>query len=490
MIAGKHKAGFRRFTTVLHSIRFRLVLWFSIILALVLAVFSGFIYLKQTSDIQGDSIFRLQGKMTALEVTLSVTPNGILVPPGVLQDTDELVFTDSNGNVLASHGPFDAQDSSDLASRALQEMSASPVSSNQVVSWSQKAGVHHTSYIFVSLPMQTGFRQSGLVVLGSPADPYGLQARLIFTLGAGSLITLLIALVGGFWLADRAMRPVRTITQAARTIGETDLSRRLNMKGKDELGELADTFDGMLARLQAAFERQRQFVADASHELRTPLTIVNLETSRALASRRKPEEYKRALSVIHSENDFMSTLVNDLLTLARMDAGQAVMEHFPVDLSDVVLDTMERLTPLAARSKVNLEAGELPETCILGDRQHLIQMVSNLVDNAIKYAAGPDKKVLIDTGTTGETAWLRVSDNGPGIASEHLDHLFDRFYRIDKARVRDEGQSIGTNSTGGSGLGLSIVQWIVRSHGGEIKVDSQLGSGTTFTVSFEAIHIG
>ncbi len=227
-----------------------------------------------------------------------------------------------------------------------------------------------------------------------------LKSRLIFTLAAGSLVTLLVALLGGFWLADRAMRPVRTITQAARTIGETDLSRRLNMKSKDELGELANTFDGMLGRLQAAFERQRQFVADASHELRTPLTIVNLETSRALASRRKPEEYRHALEVIHSENDFMSTLVNDLLTLARMDAGQSVMENLPVDLSDVVLETMERLTPLAARNGVRLEAGDLPETRILGDRQHLVQMVSNLVDNGLKYAAGDDKKVTIETGTT------------------------------------------------------------------------------------------
>lgn len=489
MFVRKLKSGYRRFISVLHSIRFRLVLWFSIILALVLAAFSGFIYIKQTRDIQGDSIYRLQGKMSTLAVTLTVTPDGLVVPPGVLQDTDELVFTDATGNVLASHGPFATQDASNLAIRALQEANATQVASNRIVSWSQKAGTHHTSYIFVALPMQTGFRQSGLVVLGSPTDPYGLQARLIFTLAAGSLITLLIALFGGFWLADRAMRPVRTITQAARTIGETDLSRRLNMKGKDELGELANTFDGMLARLQAAFERQRQFVADASHELRTPLTIVNLETSRALASRRKLEDYKRALEVIHSENDFMSSLVNDLLTLARMDAGQAVMEHLPVDLSDVVLETMERLTPLAARSKVQLEAGDLPETCILGDRQHLIQMVSNLVDNGIKYAAGPDKKVSIETGTTGETAWIRISDNGPGIASEHLDHLFDRFYRIDKARARDDGGSDGTGFKGGSGLGLSIVQWIVRSHGGEIIVDSQVGNGTTFTVNFEANHL-
>ncbi len=182
------------------------------------------------------------------------------------------------------------------------------------------------SYMFVTVPLQNGLGRAGWsswAVLPIHTD---LESRLLFTLAAGSLVTLIIALLGGYWLADRAMRPVHTITQAARTIGETDLSRRLNMKSKDELGELANTFDGMLGRLQAAFERQRQFVADASHELRTPLTIVNLETSRTLASPRKPEEYRHALAIIHSENDFMTALVNDLLTLARMDAGQAVME--------------------------------------------------------------------------------------------------------------------------------------------------------------------
>jgi signal transduction histidine kinase len=477
----------RRISSILHSIRFRLVLWFTAILALVLIVFSAFIYVNQTRDILGESVFSLDRKMAALGVTLTVTPDGILVPPGVLQDTDVLVFTDPNGQVLASHGPLPAKDAQTLADRAMQEYQQRLNSSGSVVSWMEGTGSPRTNYVFVTVPLQSGFRRNGLVILGSPADPYRLETRLLFTLTAGSLATLIIALLGGYWLADRAMRPVHTITQAARTIGETDLSRRLNMKSKDELGELANTFDGMLERLQAAFERQRQFVADASHELRTPLTIVNLETSRTLASLRKPEEYRQALSIIHSENDFMTALVNDLLTLARMDAGQAVMESQPIDLSDVAVETIERLTPLAVRNSVRLEAGDLPEAHILGDRQHLIQMVSNLVDNGIKYAAGDHKKVSIETGSTGETAWVRISDNGPGIAPEHLPHLFDRFYRIDQSRTRAGDDSTDSKTPGGSGLGLSIVQWIAQSHHGEIKVDSLVGTGTTFEVRFKAI---
>jgi signal transduction histidine kinase len=409
------------------------------------------------------------------------------VPPGVLQDTDVLVFTDPNGQVLASHGPLVAQETLLLAMHARQEYEQGRNSPDGAISWTQGSGSPRTSYMFVTVPLQIGLGQSGLAILGSPADPYGLESRLLLELAAGSLATLLIALLGGYWLADRAMRPVHTITLAARMIGETDLSRRLNMKSKDELGELADTFDSMLGRLQAAFERQRQFVADASHELRTPLTIVNLETSRTLASPHKLEEYRNALATIRSENDFMTSLVNDLLTLARMDAGQAAMQSEPVDLSDVAIDTIERLSPLAGRNNVRLEAGELPEVRILGDRQRLVQMVSNLVDNAIKYTAGQDKKISIETGITADTAWVRVSDNGPGISPEHLPHLFERFYRIDQARTHGSDDEAGLKPPGGSGLGLSIVQWIVQSHNGEIKVESQVGAGTTFLASFKAV---
>ncbi len=283
--------------------------------------------------------------------------------------------------------------------------------------------------------MQGQYGITYLIIFGGILDPGALIRRFLFTLIIGSVLTIAVALAGGFWLADRAMRPVKTITAAARTIGETDLSRRINSKSKDELGELANTFDAMIARLQAAFERQRQFVADASHELRTPLTIVNLETSRAIASRRSTQEYQHALSIIHSENDFMSSLVNDLLTLARMDAGQTTIEKKPLDLSDVVVETVERLTPLATRNGVTLEAGNLPETRINGDRQYLLQMLSNLVENAIKYSTGEHKRVWAETGTSEGSAWVRVSDNGPGIAPEHIPHLFDRFYRVDKART-------------------------------------------------------
>jgi two-component system OmpR family sensor kinase len=252
----------------------------------------------------------------------------------------------------------------------------------------------------------------------------------------------------------------------------------------------------MLSRLQAAFERQRQFVADASHELRTPLTIINLETSRVLASRRSEQEYQRALNTIRSENNFMTHVVSDLLTLARMDSGQARLNLENLDLSDVTLEAVERLASLAERRSVCLETGELPEALIQGDRQLLLQMVSNLVENGIKYSSGSEMHVQVETGAADGKAWVRVSDNGPGIPPEHLEHIFDRFYQVDKARTHgadqpaeNEDDLAGQQSAEtGSGLGLAIVQSIVRLHGGSVRVESTPGTGTVFEVSLASIQ--
>ena len=471
--------------TFFHSIRFRLLLWFTAILALVLMVFSMFIYYNQARDLEDDSLGRLERRLTRLQETLRISlhqQNGQIILPGDnLEDTDVLVLIGPSGQVLASHGTLPTGEN--IAQVAIQAIQSHPEHGESLeysAAWIDK----NSGYGFVAGPIFGESGQTSQVVLGSPLDPDEQMKGLFTNLLLGSLLTLVIALGGGYWLADRAMRPVQTITRTARTIGETDLNRRINLNSKDELGELANTFDNMLARLQAAFERQRQFVADASHELRTPLTIVNLETSRALEARRSPQEYERALRVIHSENDFMSHLVNDLLTLARMDNGQMALEKVPLDLSDVTVDAIDRLTPLAARKNVKLEAGNLPEARILGDRQSLLQMVSNLIENAIKYTEGEDKKVCIETGVTDRHAWVRVSDNGPGIDPQHLPHLFDRFYRVDKARRRDTEDD--SDAPSGSGLGLSIIQWIAQAHGGEVQVESTLGNGSSFEVRFEA----
>ncbi|HNE70220.1 MAG TPA: ATP-binding protein [Anaerolineales bacterium] len=470
-----------------HSIRFRLALWFVLILALLLAVFSGLLFYMQIQELRAETLNRLQGKLERIEsvyVEGGVDPivlgslNGGEAP---LDRSDILVYFSPNGSVLKMWGPLSKTPVLNLASVEVEEHEPA----DETITLEGDDG--RVEYVFKIIPLFVGQDHTGFMALGTPLDPRDRLGKLLFTLIVLNGFTLVFALAGGFWLADRAMRPVKTIAAKARSISETNLGQRFNLPQKDEIGQLAGTFDSMLARLESAFARQRQFTADASHELRTPLTIVNLETTRALSAQRSVKEYQRVLQVIHSENELMSHLVSDLLTLARMDAGREALHREVLDLSDIALEVVERLEPLAARQQVHLFTGELPEVTVLGDRSSLTQMLTNLVENAIKYTAqnGPDleRHVHVEAGTHPAQAqgWVRVSDTGPGISSEHLTHLFDRFYRVDKSRTREEDDEVRPT---GSGLGLAIVDGITRLHNGSIEVQSELGKGSTFEVVF------
>ena len=479
------------------SIRFRLTLWSVAVLAVILLAFSLFVYSRQMYDLQNEVQAELEYKTQQMLVIYRVL--GVFVPGGedpssqvlierqkeVLHSGDTLALIDSNGQLLQKIGQIDQDTIQQIIhswQNANQDNRPSAGITVGLLPANEKPSVRYQFYVS---PLYIERHAVGLIIIGQPLDPMKQMTRLALTLVFGSLATLALVLSGGYWLAGRAMAPVRMITRTARAIGETDLNRRLRLGKQDELGELADTFDAMLDRLQAAFDRQRQFTADASHELRTPLTIVGLETERALERRRTGEEYERTLRVIQSENQFMAHLVNDLLTLARMDAGQATLKFEPLDISDVTLEVVERLVPLAQRDGVELINGDLPEVCVSGDRQFLLQMLTNLVENAIKYAGGAGKHVWVETGyvenETKPLGWVRVTDDGPGIPSEHQGHLFDRFYRVDQSRTR-AAEMDPEKVPSGSGLGLSIVQWIAHAHGGEVSVQSEFGKGASFEV--------
>lgn len=312
------------------------------------------------------------------------------------------------------------------------------------------------------------------------------------------LAILLFITVGGYLLATRAMRPVRLVTQTAREIGRTDLSRRFHLKRRDELGELADTFDEMLNRIEAVMSRQRQFTADASHELRTPLSILSVAASRALSQGSPPENYEQAmarieayrqeLSIIEVEADHMTRLVNDLLLLARDDTEQAILTPAEVDMSEVALEVVERLAPLANKRVIELVFGELPELRVCGDRVLLTVMMTNLIDNALKYTAGIGNRVRIEGSTVRREGkrWGRIEivDNGPGITEEHRLHLFERFYRVDAARspLQTGEEDTYEETASGSGLGLAIVQWVAQVHKGEVRLSSTVERGSCFEI--------
>ena len=497
---------FVRLRTFLKSIRFRLTLWTAAILVVILFVFSIFVYYRQAQYLMIDARIQLQEQTQSLAplyryvgmaepgLPAAQLPDFTSMNSQVFPAGETMAFIGTNGSTLQKVGGI----SDGTIQLLLQAWQASGRSPDPVTYLSAPKGLAGLSLrnqtLYLVSPVFDERRQVGLIILSSPIDPRGQLQTLLVTLVLASLGTLAIALVGGYWLATRAMAPVHTITRTARSISETDLHQRLNLGTQDELGELADTFDAMLERLQAAFDRQRQFTADASHELRTPLTIVSLEADQALARRRSIEEYERALAVIKSENKFMSRLVNDLLTLARMDAGQTQMKFEPLDLSELALDVIDRLNSIASRAGVELHVGDFPAVEVNGDSQYLTQLMTNLVENAIKYAGGRGHHVSVETGQRtidGQPfGWVQVEDDGPGIPAEHLSHLFDRFYRVDKARTRQQDdlpESEPEKDLEGSGLGLSIVQWIAQAHGGQVVVFSEVGKGSTFELQLPCL---
>jgi heavy metal sensor kinase len=281
----------------------------------------------------------------------------------------------------------------------------------------------------------------------------------------------LVALVG-FVMADRALRPVARITAAARAIRAGDLERRIALAGPaDELKELADTFDEMIAALEALLRAQQQFLADASHELRTPLTVL---LSALEITRRGPEpdaaSLRETLATLHDEARRMKRLVDDLMLLARTDTGEQVLRLEPVDLGPLLTAVRESARWMAPDRRLTLRLDDDPR--VLGDPDRLRQLLLNLLDNAVRHTA-PGGSVTLALGTADECALISVTDDGEGIPAEHLPRVFDRFYRADRARGREAG---------GAGLGLAICRWIAEAHRGRLTVESQAPGGTTFTL--------
>jgi len=280
------------------------------------------------------------------------------------------------------------------------------------------------------------------------------------------------SLVVGWVIAGRVLAPIGRITGVAREIQATDLSRRIRMQGpNDELKQLADTFDAMLARIDAAFVAQQQFLADASHELRNPLAIIRTNADLALSDPDpQQDELRQAVVVVKRASDRMARLVDDLLALARREAPTLAVE--PVDLGRVASEASDEfLAPAEARGIV-LDRAVAPGVVVMGDSDALKRAIANLLENAVRLAP-VDSRIRLAVGSERDLAWIAVSDEGPGIAPEHQPKVFDRFWRADKGRSRADG---------GTGLGLSIVRQIAQTHGGDVQLQSRVGVGSTFTI--------
>jgi two-component system OmpR family sensor kinase len=324
-----------------------------------------------------------------------------------------------------------------------------------------------------SLPAVRDGHRVGLVLLAASLDEVTATSRTpLVLLVAGGLGVTLLAVGGGSVLVRRGLRPLGEMAAVAERITAQQLDQRLMLHDPPaEVARLARTFDAMLGRLHEAFAAQRRFVADASHELRTPLATLHGRSEVLLLDPALDPDTRAGLLILRDESARMGRLVANLLLVARGDEDLAINRR-PVELDLVLLDVAQQARTLASERGVTVTLGQEDRAAMLGDADLLKQAILNLVENAIAHTP-PGGQVELSLAVANGSAHLAVHDTGQGIAANHLPHLFERFYRADPARSRH---------TGGAGLGLSIVRWIVEAHGGHVAVESVAGHGSTFTI--------
>lgn len=456
------------------SVRFRLTLWYLFFFGVLLAGFCAFTYFLIKKDIHDrldnylvkDSHHAIatmlselkenpgNNRAAALEALSEMSLNS---PIGIFSGTNLLAsnFTENLDDVL------------------VKEITDSAKKSNgQVVLSTRYAGKEEVR--IASLLVEAEGKEF-FVILAEPLESAREQIQPIKEIFAITLpSTLIIAALGGFLLAKKSLSPVVAMSNQVKHISANNLYERLTVKNRnDELGQLAETFNELLLRLNNSFENMKRFIADASHELRTPLTIIKGEIDVALLQAREPVEYQETLSIINDETVRLSKMVNDLLALASADAGQYKPKVELFYLNDLIESCYKTSKVLASRKHINLILSPLSETPFKGDEEMLKRLILNLLDNAIKYTLN-EGTVTLKLINEAKKVKIVVSDNGVGIAEDSLKKIFERFYRVDKARSRSEG---------GSGLGLAIAKCIVEAHQGSIEVESLLNKGSKFIVS-------
>jgi two-component system, OmpR family, sensor kinase len=482
------------------SIRLRLALWYTAFLAFMFVVFAPAVYvsverqlfaeadrwLAPVADRVVRSVTGNAGALDSLKSSSSTQATGdasaaqVLNALAAYQDLDLERFTspgvfiellDANGKVMAR--------SPNLQGGSLPVPDGAFASAwwgtpdSFTTSWN---GTRYRGYL---APIAGDREPRGFVLAGrSLQDIDGSLGSLRLFLLAGNLAGLLLAVGVGWLIARNGLRPIEEITGIARSIALSQgFGQRVKVgESRDEVGRLAVTLNEMLASLDTAYAAQRRFVADASHELRSPLTSIRSNIDilrRALDAPR--EDRAEALSDVAAEVDRMSRLTSDLLLLARADAGHKI-EMSRLSMDRLLADVHRQMGSQA--QAVHLELGPVRKVAVTGNPVWLKQLLLILLDNALKYTP-PGGSVRLSLDREEGMAVVRVSDTGIGIASDDLAHVFERFYRADKARARDEG---------GAGLGLSIAHWIAEEHEGELTVESEQGNGTTFTLRMPAVR--
>ena len=311
-------------------------------------------------------------------------------------------------------------------------------------------------------------------------DKAAMEKELGRILLVGLPLTLLLAGICGYFFARRSLVPVVEMSKQANRIGASNLNERLSVRNqRDELGQLASVFNDLLSRLDKSFKQQRRFMADASHELRTPLAIVRGESEVTLSKAdRSKDDYRESLSIVHDESKRLTRIVEDLFMLARADAGQFKASFAPVYLDEIVGDSVRSISVLARKKNIRIDVisnGEMP---MKADESLLRRLFLNMLDNAVKYGR-EDGNISVKCETKVDAHLVTITDDGIGIPREEQELIFERFYRVDKARSRND-----ESDTSGAGLGLAISQWIAEIHNGKICLISSGETGSMFAIEF------
>lgn len=463
----------------LHSLRLRLTLWYALVLALVLSLFGGLLY----GVVRYQLVRHHDGALreAAAEVAAVISQH---------DDCEHLTDAqraelDRIGRLILFH---EVAGEGRVFYRSPDSTSLDlPLDSQAGASAAPGAGFFETvpgrsePLRMYSEPYRSRAGRRGLIhVIESLGDVLAPLESLRLALVLMTPLAVFLSAAGGSWLAGRALAPVDAVTRMAREIEASSLGRRLPApKAPDEIGRLIDTFNQMIARLEASFEAMKRFTADASHELRGPLATMRGAIDVALSRPRDAAQYRQALASVGEDVDRLRSIAEDLLVLARADAGRIQIEMLPVRLDVLTGELVESFEPVAAVRGVVLEAHCRLPVVVRGDERWLRHLVFNLLDNAVKFCAatptaGVTPRVRVEVTTADGLASLRVADTGPGIPPEALPRLFERFFRADDARTY--------RGCEGFGLGLSIAAWVADAHGGRIVAANRPEGGSLFTV--------
>lgn len=466
---------------MLDTVRARLTLWYVSLLAMILVLVIAMIYFLLSSALYAriDDVLRaaLQTAVTSLSNDLT---EGQSVEDAAKSTAAELAsrrqlvaIYDGRGRLLGEAGRED-----DIVI-PLPSPDGLPVDGDvQLVTIVEADDLDDRH----RLALRRAIVRAGadyIIVIGSSLEPTDEELMSLRRILAYVVpLSLVVAGIGGWFLARRSLSPVVAMADRARRIGVESLNARLPVANpRDELGVLASTFNELLARLEASVEQQRQFIADASHELRTPVNIARTASRVALQQPTRSEpEYREALQVVEQETIRLSRLVDDMFTLTRADAGSYPVRSTPMYLDEVIDEVARGSGVVAATRSVSIAAECVHPAPFVGDEDLIRRLIINVLDNAIRFSpAAGTVRVALDRAE--DHYAISVIDQGPGIAADVQSRIFERFYRVDEARSR------GGVGDGGAGLGLALARWIAQVHGGDIRLAASSRAGSTFVIT-------